>query len=496
VADVGAERTAPEASPSVKVAILEEEDAALADRCRKCPEWLVFSDLHMSKATMHVALEVLEQVHNEAAQRNAGIAFLGDFWHVRGALPVEPLNEVIHLFKEWTRPTILLAGNHDQVDIGGSLYSLEAMAATAPRGLVRVIDTPTIGLGALWLPYRKRQEELVGAIAASVALPSRTIAVVFCHADVRGAKYNEGNAAVGISPNAFPNVPVYSGHYHLPQKLLRSGDADAIEYVGSPYQLSFGEANQAKRMLRLSGDSEWKCLGEVPLDIGPQHFVADGVSNLEESIQRQGGMQSGDRLRVTLSAEEASAPATQAVLVELCERGMRVESVLRPSTPSSGRITKASTISPRALLQAYSKRVEMSEAAMVAGDNVLTSVAADKAGVERGSVHIRFESVSVKGFGPFLNEVTYPLLQRGARLVTGRNVVDADKGDSSTKSNGSGKTAPVMAPLWALTGASDPRPNGSSRSGLTGKLVVNTDAKKACVVLEGFANDKRFRIQR
>jgi DNA repair exonuclease SbcCD nuclease subunit len=36
-------------------------------------------------------------------------------------------------------------------------------------------------------------------------------------------------------------VPVYSGHYHLPQKLLRSGDADAIEYVGSPYQLSFGE---------------------------------------------------------------------------------------------------------------------------------------------------------------------------------------------------------------------------------------------------------------
>ena len=43
----------------------------------------------------------------------------GDFWHTRGTLPVEPLNEVVQQLAAWRQPTLMLPGNHDQV--GGRL---------------------------------------------------------------------------------------------------------------------------------------------------------------------------------------------------------------------------------------------------------------------------------------------------------------------------------------------------------------------------------------
>lgn len=67
---------------------------------------------------LQVCVEVLRRVHREAVARDAGILFLGDFWHVRGALPVEPLNAALHEMRAWTQPTVMLPGNHDQVSGG------------------------------------------------------------------------------------------------------------------------------------------------------------------------------------------------------------------------------------------------------------------------------------------------------------------------------------------------------------------------------------------
>lgn len=47
---------------------------------------------------------------------------------------------------------------------------------------------------------------------------------------------------------------------------------------------------------------------------------------------------------------------------------------------------------------------------------------------------------------------TYDLARRGFCVVTGRN-----EDDQGAESNGAGKSALVMAPLWALTGKSDAR---------------------------------------
>lgn len=54
----------------------------------------------------------------------------GDFWHARGALPVEPLNEVLRVLRDWTRPTLMLVGNHDQVGHHDALGNAETEEKT------------------------------------------------------------------------------------------------------------------------------------------------------------------------------------------------------------------------------------------------------------------------------------------------------------------------------------------------------------------------------
>jgi metallophosphoesterase superfamily enzyme len=98
---------------------------------------------------METCKEVLERVHAEAVEKKCGVLFLGDFWHARGAIPVEPLNEALALMSssKWTAPTIMIPGNHDQVTAGGMSHALTPLAASNEN--IVVFDGPTLYNGAL-----------------------------------------------------------------------------------------------------------------------------------------------------------------------------------------------------------------------------------------------------------------------------------------------------------------------------------------------------------
>ena len=126
----------PAANPSVAAASgppvdILADDALGPDHAR-VRRWVVFSDLHLNRRTSRVCVDVLEAVHREAEARDAGIAFLGDFWHARGAIPVEPLIEALNAIRSWTRPCVMIPGNHDQVTAGGEVHALTPLAAANP----------------------------------------------------------------------------------------------------------------------------------------------------------------------------------------------------------------------------------------------------------------------------------------------------------------------------------------------------------------------------
>jgi hypothetical protein len=116
----------------------------------------------------------------------------GDFWDRRGDLPVAPLNAVVAELQRWRgTPLLLLPGNHDQVDLGGEVHSLAPLAAAAAASPAHVFTRPALWRGALWLPYRRREAELRGAIAAATGGGDGGgdggdggVDAVFAHADV------------------------------------------------------------------------------------------------------------------------------------------------------------------------------------------------------------------------------------------------------------------------------------------------------------------------
>ena len=71
---------------------------------------------------------------------NCGYMGAGDFWHVRGSLPVGPLNRVLEEFRNWRQPTLMLVGNHDQVPLlnicllSPGLQGRPRLSTTVPPG--------------------------------------------------------------------------------------------------------------------------------------------------------------------------------------------------------------------------------------------------------------------------------------------------------------------------------------------------------------------------
>eukprot|EP00850_Spirogloea_muscicola_P005728 SM000026S08977 [mRNA] locus=s26:861309:884420:+ [translate_table: standard] len=430
--------------------------------------WVVFSDLHLSRRTCEICIQVLQAVHAAAVAREAGIIFLGDFWHARGALPVEPLNAALKELQSWTQPAIFITGNHDQVSLGGEVHALEALEAANER--ILVFSEPTEYLGALWLPYR-RDHSLIEASLRVSSSSTAAVKAVLCHIDVVGATINEDyQAKEGFDPLLFPpELLIYTGHYHKPHKVEQT----QIEYVGSPYQISASEAGQVKRFMVL--DQTWQKVEDVIVNYGPRHFVVPKEGRLPSDLLQSA--RTGDR-------------------EILREKGLEVE-LVRSIVASSPRITDAEDLDAFALFSAYADHINLSQGATKAGLDILKSLNVPRTVLIRLcdamfielSAHVRLDMVELEGFGPFKGVVRYPLSNRGVRIVTGMN-----KDTSGSSSNGAGKTYLVMAPLWALTGSTDTRPD--SIRGLSTSEVVHQSSAHARVRVEGFVNGSPFTVER
>ncbi len=511
-------------------------------------QWIVFSDLHVTPRTLPVCLEVLKRVRDEAAARSAGVLFLGDFWHLRGSLPVEPLNEVINMFAtEWEAQTLMLVGNHEQVTLGGLVHGLTPLAAAAPDK-IHVFDGPAMYAGALWLPYRRDPNEIASALEAAktTGSPGSPPSAIFAHVDVQGASLNDAcQARDGVPPNLFPNgVPVYTGHYHKPHTVAGT----SIRYVGSPYQVSRAEAGQEKALLVLDGN--WKVVEEIKLDIGPRHFdvhfpgmgssISDGAaiitssssgSDVEEVAAEVAatdaasssvilpellpeGLRRGDRIRVALRPEEIKQQ--NKALKKLAAQGISVELVTLPTPSAAPRITSAENLGPEELFHKYAEMRGLGTRAITRGEELLsqilrqhsdqdgnsaaTSTAGKSYRYQQRQVSLSFSAVEIEGYFSFIEPQRYELQDRGLVVVTGQiqsTAGEASKpADGAAESNGAGKTALVMAPLWALTGDVDARSELGSGRGLTNSDIVNEDSKFARVKLEGTVDGVPFTVER
>lgn len=245
-------------------------------------EFLIFSDLHIfchkkSQKRLQDCLDVLEWIFQTAQNKNIkNILFCGDLFHDRQKIDVLTYQKTFEIFRKYVKDDIeiyLLLGNHDlwhyeKCDIS-SVYPLEAIKG------VSVINEPCIkticGYDIGFLPYTHNPSNdlknikdcniLLGHIAVDGAILNTMYGT---EADVEVE--NDGEMTK-VTSAIFSGInQVFLGHYHAEQKL-----SDNVEYVGSPLQLSFGEAFQHKHIIVFNPDTLEKQY--IRNTFSPQHFI-------------------------------------------------------------------------------------------------------------------------------------------------------------------------------------------------------------------------------
>jgi len=225
---------------------------------------------------------------------------------------------------------------------------------------------------------------------------------------------------------------------------------------------------------------------EIPIDIGPRHFdvrvYGDGSGYTVEGIPKNGHQMEGvegrgtvffggvpgqekifkrgDKVRVSIPRDRVQGEGSK-YLKALQEMGVQVQiAIEKPEekVKRESRINRAEELSPVQVFSEYARLKGLCDGAIRCGNDILRGMSVGSHARKRR--HVSFDNVEIENYFSFKDAQMYDLNNRGLVVVTGQLKMKsalASDGDATVGSNGAGKTALAMAPLWALTGHVDSR---------------------------------------
>jgi ABC-type uncharacterized transport system ATPase subunit len=436
----------------------------------KLPPWkaVLFADIHFHARTIERGLQVLKAVREFASASGAMVIFLGDWWELRGSLPLRQLDPLLDEFAEWERckiQTIIIPGNHDQVSVDGRIHGVRVFAP------FRNFTVATERI--LWherkmafLPWREDPVEQ----AALFDLPGKDW-TVFAHAEVEGATTNYVHKAVGrVGLTKIANVAraCYLGHYHKRQQL-----GDRTWYIGSPFQHNFGERDDPPKGVAIVSEGNVEPVW-IPLDGLPRHHrLTYGVPFDVGAIEEQ-------------DIVELYAPRELIGTDELAAMRLSVPALdVRPLPLKEEKTAEDVPAFALSLDQSIDAFVdEMSAQAKEAGVDLVDASLSlgDVRGFARAVLAELPEARAIHGMSPRVEPVSveatdFCALRGTVSISLDRQGLILLKGPIGT-----GKTALAADALsWCLYGVTSPRKAGSAGSTFRGDEVIHDHAQECSV---------------
>lgn len=207
-------------------------------------KYAVFSDLHLgvhvNSPTWHdISLEWAKWISDDLAEKDIkNIIFCGDFFHSRSEITVNTLHHasvLLELFNDFN--ITMIAGNHDSFYKHNS--TINSIKIFNGHKNITVIDKPletTIcGKTVFYSPWGTDIKDISESD------------VIFGHFEIESFKMNVHK----VCESGFKSVEllekaplVISGHFHLREERVYEGGK--ILYVGSPFELDFGDTGSTK----------------------------------------------------------------------------------------------------------------------------------------------------------------------------------------------------------------------------------------------------------
>ena len=181
------------------------------------------------------------------------LVHLGDVFDDRQSVNVQTMNMAIGIFerlsKIFANGVYVLCGNHDMKNIKSNEVNSLACLKHIPR--VEIITTPVM-ISAVndirptfaLLPYTHDDEQLNKWVSEH-----SHCRYIFAHAEAVGAKYIMGGSSSTKGITYTGKAKLICGHIHLHQETERG-----CMFVGTPYQLNFGDCGNDRGVLVIDGD--------------------------------------------------------------------------------------------------------------------------------------------------------------------------------------------------------------------------------------------------
>ncbi len=210
------------------------------------PVAVVISDIHYSLNTLELADKATQMAVTKANQLRVPLVVTGDLHETKANLRGECVNAMIKTFRGCEIPAIILVGNHDKINERSDDNSLDFLKAYAT-----IVDGTSKNLIPYWhfIPYQHDPDLFRKELKK---LPPKSN--VFIHQGVvqtNSGHYIQDKSAV--TKGDLAGYRVISGHYHTRQS-FELPDGGKFDYVGNPYTLNYGEANDPEKGFQILYD--------------------------------------------------------------------------------------------------------------------------------------------------------------------------------------------------------------------------------------------------
>lgn len=224
---------------------MSRSDKKKANQNKK-PIAVLISDVHYNINTLEVANTALKQAVDKTWELDLPLVICGDLHDTKANIRGECIKAMMETLSQCRYHPIILRGNHDSINEKSNEHSLEFLRESCfivSLGLKQYTSNLDEEIKLGWfIPYQHDPDvfrQLINLVPKD--------SIVFMHQGVQNTNsghYFQDKSA--IPKEWLAGRRVISGHYHTKQN-IKLADGGLLSYVGNPYTLGFGEANDPEK---------------------------------------------------------------------------------------------------------------------------------------------------------------------------------------------------------------------------------------------------------
>lgn len=283
------------------------------------PIAVIIGDIHFTVPTLGLAIKALRQAFLKARELNVPLVINGDTLDSKAVMRGECVNALLGIQQEFFDATVyMVTGNHEMLNEKGEDHTLYFLS-----GIWNIVDTPrVVSLGSKrvgMIPYLSLSDQMHPILNN---MREQGIDTIIVHQGIQTAflgHYVQDKTS--LSPETFADFRVIASHYHRAQDIKcgrpRKGAVGLFSYIGNPYSLSFGEAEDGPKGFQiLSADG---VLTPVPTNLRKHVVLNMGVDALHNGAYMGQPIEKDDLVWL-----KVSGPYTQLEQLDKKEIGIRL----------------------------------------------------------------------------------------------------------------------------------------------------------------------------